>query len=358
MTGGESMVKNIQLRQMTDCIREISAGLEVAVTDKARKGANHLNANRSIDYQKELVVYGDAGSDPRFASNDTALEHECSSGVSEPLGYENEVTPLARSRGPRRGPAGTVDLLCFLAPIGFVMVIVVMTGILIGASLPANLPSRPSPGGGTLSIAAFAHIEEPISGPSAVAAPPAEPAMIQPDSAYVAAAEAPTAPPSLPATPSAVVPAAPQPLSPPALAQPAVAMAVPSAAAEPTPPPPVAPAAPAAASPPIASAPLPAKPTNQAVLTDTQRQALLSRGDAFLIAGDVMSARLFYQRGADAGDSMAALRLGETFDAAFLQRAGLGRVANDPKKAAVWYRRARDLGNAEAEILLKVLHAN
>jgi hypothetical protein len=133
---------------------------------------------------------------------------------------------------------------------------------------------------------------------------------------------------------------------------------VPSAEAEPTPPPPVAPAAPAAASPPIASAPLPAKPTNQAVLTDTQRQALLSRGDAFLIAGDVMSARLFYQRGADAGDSMAALRLGETFDAAFLQRAGLGRVANDPKKAAVWYRRARDLGNAEAEILLKVLHAN
>jgi TPR repeat protein len=94
------------------------------------------------------------------------------------------------------------------------------------------------------------------------------------------------------------------------------------------------------------------------VLTDTQRQALLSRGDAFLIAGDVMSARLFYQRGADAGDSMAALRLGETFDAAFLQRAGLSRVANDPKKAAVWYRRARDLGNAEADILLKVLQAN
>ena len=55
---------------------------------------------------------------------------------------------------------------------------------------------------------------------------------------------------------------------------------------------------------------------------------------------------------------MAALRLGETFDAAFIQRAGLGQVANDAKKAAVWYRRARDLGNAEAEILLKVLQAN
>ena len=90
-------------------------------------------------------------------------------------------------------------------------------------------------------------------------------------------------------------------------------------------------------------------------LSNIQRQALLSRGDAFFSAGDVTSARLFYQRGADAGDGTAALRQGETFDAAFLERAHLGRVPSDLEKAASWYRRARDLGNAEAQILLKSL---
>ena len=135
-------------------------------------------------------------------------------------------------------------------------------------------------------------------------------------------------------------------------------MAPPSAPAEPAPQPAAtSPAAAAAAPPPVALAPAPAKPTNRAALSDAQRQALLSRGDAFFIAGDVTSARLFYQRGADAGDGMAALRLGETFDGDFLERAGLPRVTSDPKKAAVWYHRARDLGNAEAEILLRVLQA-
>jgi TPR repeat protein len=50
---------------------------------------------------------------------------------------------------------------------------------------------------------------------------------------------------------------------------------------------------------------------------------------------------------------MAALRLGETFDAAFLERAHLGWVPSDPEKAVSWYRRARDLGNLEAAILLE-----
>jgi TPR repeat protein len=94
---------------------------------------------------------------------------------------------------------------------------------------------------------------------------------------------------------------------------------------------------------------------DQPDVSDIQRQALLSRGDAFFSAGDITSARLFYQRGADAGDGSAALRLGETYDAAFLQRAHSGGVRSDLEKAVYWYRRARDLGSAEAEILLKSL---
>ena len=110
--------------------------------------------------------------------------------------------------------------------------------------------------------------------------------------------------------------------------------------------------------PPIAPARASAATPDQPDLSDIQRQALLSRGDAYFSAGDVTSARLFYQRGSDAGDGTAALRLGETFDAAFIERAGLRNVRSDLKKAVYWYRRARDLGSAEAEILLKSLQSN
>jgi TPR repeat protein len=82
---------------------------------------------------------------------------------------------------------------------------------------------------------------------------------------------------------------------------------------------------------------------------------LVTRGDAFLSAGDIASARLFYERAAEAGDSAAALRLGATFDPNFLGRAGVRGNPGDPAKAASWYRRARDLGDAAAAERLKNL---
>jgi TPR repeat protein len=81
---------------------------------------------------------------------------------------------------------------------------------------------------------------------------------------------------------------------------------------------------------------------------------LLARGDRFFALGDFASARLFYERAADAGEGQAALRLGNTFDPAFLDFAHL-RVRGDSAMAAFWYGRARELGAAEAEILLKRL---
>jgi TPR repeat protein len=83
--------------------------------------------------------------------------------------------------------------------------------------------------------------------------------------------------------------------------------------------------------------------------------ALVTRGDAFLSAGDFASARLFYERAADAGDSAAALRLGATFDPNFLGRVGVRGNPGDPAQAASWYRRARDLGDAAAAERLKDL---
>jgi hypothetical protein len=88
-------------------------------------------------------------------------------------------------------------------------------------------------------------------------------------------------------------------------------------------------------------------------LSGGEVRTLMSRGDALLATGDVTSARLFYRRGADGGNGAAALRLGETFDPAFLEQAGLGQVAGDPKNAAFWYSRAHDLGDRDADLLLK-----
>jgi hypothetical protein len=90
-------------------------------------------------------------------------------------------------------------------------------------------------------------------------------------------------------------------------------------------------------------------------LSPAESAALVTRGDGFLSSGDIVSARLFYERAADAGDGSAALRLGATFDPGFLGRAGIRGAPGDPAQAASWYRRARDLGEAAAADRLKNL---
>ena len=102
------------------------------------------------------------------------------------------------------------------------------------------------------------------------------------------------------------------------------------------------PAAPTAKPAPGSSFAAPA-PTGAPPLTAVQIGDLLTRGDTFLHAGDVASARLFYERAADAGDWRAAIRLGATFDPAFLSRAGV-RTVGDPIEAQSWYRHALGLG--------------
>ena len=78
------------------------------------------------------------------------------------------------------------------------------------------------------------------------------------------------------------------------------------------------------------------------VLSVGQITELLTRGDTFLHAGDLTSARLFYERAADAGDREAAMRMGASFDPAFLDRVGL-HARGDAAKALFWYRHALDL---------------
>lgn len=103
----------------------------------------------------------------------------------------------------------------------------------------------------------------------------------------------------------------------------------------------------------VASVPAPAaKPIRRPSLTADELAMLLARGDSLLGTGDVSAARLFYERGAIAGDGTAALRLGETFDPKFLARAHLGIIVGDEGRSTYWYRVARDLGNNDVAVLL------
>ena len=92
-------------------------------------------------------------------------------------------------------------------------------------------------------------------------------------------------------------------------------------------------------------------------LSDAQNTELLDHGDSLLRNGDVASARLFYERAADAGDGRAALRLGATFDPAFLSRLGLGTLQANPAESRSWYSRARDLGAVDTKRQLNSLEA-
>jgi hypothetical protein len=111
--------------------------------------------------------------------------------------------------------------------------------------------------------------------------------------------------------------------------------------------------APQAAERPAAAAPTSRSPDPQ--LLPAEIAALVTRGDAFLNAGDIASARLYYERAADAGDGRAALRLGATFDPAFLARAGVRGAPGDLARASSWYRRAYELGETGAAEHLKNL---
>jgi hypothetical protein len=60
------------------------------------------------------------------------------------------------------------------------------------------------------------------------------------------------------------------------------------------------------------------QPSPGSGLSPVKIETLLSRGDWLFANGDVASARLLYQRAADAGEARAAVRLRETFDPVFL----------------------------------------
>jgi TPR repeat protein len=79
---------------------------------------------------------------------------------------------------------------------------------------------------------------------------------------------------------------------------------------------------------------------------------LTQRGDAAFAVGDIIAARLLYERAAAMGSAAAATAVGKTYDLDFLLRADTHGIQPDSAAAAAWYRKAAALGDPEARTLL------
>jgi hypothetical protein len=75
---------------------------------------------------------------------------------------------------------------------------------------------------------------------------------------------------------------------------------------------------------------------------------LLAHGDERLRSGDVVTARLFYERAYDAGNARGAVMMGATYDSKFLASIGVYGLRGNDHTAMEWYRRASELGDHEA----------
>lgn len=94
-----------------------------------------------------------------------------------------------------------------------------------------------------------------------------------------------------------------------------------------------------------------ARPRGPQLPPDEQARAerLVTQGDRHMGQGNIGAARLFFQRAAEAGLALGAIRLAATFDPAELVRLQAHGVRPDREEARRWYERARELGAPEAE---------
>jgi hypothetical protein len=90
-------------------------------------------------------------------------------------------------------------------------------------------------------------------------------------------------------------------------------------------------------------------------LDPEQIKLLMKQGEQFIAAGDVVTARIAFQRAAEAGDANAAIALGATYDPTALAKLGVVGISADVAKARGWYQKAEKLGSPDATRRLEVL---
>ena len=82
---------------------------------------------------------------------------------------------------------------------------------------------------------------------------------------------------------------------------------------------------------------------------------LTKQGEQFVAAGDLVTARILFQRAAEAGDATAAMALGATYDPNVLAKLGVVGMGADVEKARSWYRKAESFGSPDASRRLNAL---
>jgi hypothetical protein len=113
---------------------------------------------------------------------------------------------------------------------------------------------------------------------------------------------------------------------------------------------------------PVAELPAPtpalAEPPHVVATLSPQEVAdLMARGDQLLNTGDIVAARVFFERAAEQGNAVAATAVGKTFDPLFLEEAHVRGIRGDPVMAAKWYRMGSAGGDQQADIRMKKLIA-
>ena len=89
---------------------------------------------------------------------------------------------------------------------------------------------------------------------------------------------------------------------------------------------------------------------------DPEEIKLLTRqGQQLAATGDLVTARILFQRAAEVGDATAAMALGATYDPNVLAKLGVAGMAANVEKARSWYRKAQSQGSAEATRRLRAL---
>jgi TPR repeat protein len=91
------------------------------------------------------------------------------------------------------------------------------------------------------------------------------------------------------------------------------------------------------------------------VLSSEEIKLLTKQGEQFAAAGDFVTARLLFQRAAEADDATAVTALGATYDPRVLAKLGVVGIGADVEKARFWYQKAAALGSSDAKRRLSLL---
>lgn len=82
--------------------------------------------------------------------------------------------------------------------------------------------------------------------------------------------------------------------------------------------------------------------------SEEKARGLFEKGEARLGNGDVIGARMFFKKAADAGDAQAANAMGATYDPDLFNTLQVRGMRPDVELARQWYMRAMDLGSKDS----------